>query len=379
MGEYRGLGSRAAVRNIINEIGPALIGADATDQRGIDRLLRELDGTSNMARLGGNATLPVSIAVAVAVAAAKQQPLWQSQCEGDGLIPLPMINILSGGAHAAGVIDIQDFLVIPMSATTFADAMRQAWLIRETARNVAIADGHPGHLVADEGGLGLGFPTNRGALDFLERVVSVAGLELGQDIAFAIDVAATQFGNADGNYRLSSEGAELTSVELVDLLSEWVDAYPIVSIEDILHEDDWAGWRYATETLGDRVQLLGDDLLVTNPDRLRRAVAENVCNAVLVKPNQIGTLSDAKQVVADAKAASYRTVLSARSGETEDSWLADLAVGWSTGQIKVGSTHRSERTAKWNRLLAIEATDLPKTTHYAGAGALGRSRKEGPR
>jgi enolase len=286
------------------------------------------------------------------------------------LLPLPMVNIISGGAHSGRSIDVQDFLAVPLGAGSFAEAVEWTARVRAGTAEELTSRGLPVALVADEGGLGPLLPTNRSALDVLVAGIERAGLRPGDEVGIAIDVAATQFLRDDGRYVLAAEGRELTSDELVEELADWCAAYPIVSLEDALAEDDWAGWATATRQLAGR-QLLGDDLFVTNPDRLHRGITDGVANAVLVKPNQIGTLSTARSVVRAAHAAGYATVLSARSGETEDDWLADLAVGWRTGQIKVGSTMRSERTAKWNRLLRIE-TELGDRAEYVGAAALSR-------
>lgn len=365
---YGGNGVLRAVRNVREVIAPVLVGRAADDQFGLDQTMRELDGWDGLARLGANAILAVSVAASIAAAAARDIPLYRAVSGGQApLLPLPMVNIISGGAHAGRSIDVQDFLVVPVGARSFAEAIEWASRVREGTATWLNDRGHATVLVADEGGLSAPLPSNRSALDALMGGIQNAGLGPGEDIAIAIDVAATQFETDDG-YVLSAEGRTLTSEEWVEELAQWCASYPIVSIEDPLGEDDWDGWALATDRLGGR-QLLGDDLFVTNPQRLRRGVRDGIANAVLVKPNQIGTLSTALEVVRIAQAASFATVLSARSGETEDSWLADLAVGWRTGQLKVGSTTRSERTAKWNRLLAIER-DLGEDAEYVGAAAL---------
>jgi enolase len=271
-----------------------------------------------------------------------------------------MFNILSGGAHAAQAVDVQDFLVIPVGASSFAEALEWGWRVRRAAVDVATDRGlgAAAALVADEGGLGLALGSNRAALELLSEAIDRSGLAPGEQVAIALDVAATQLvvgGGGTTRYRLAAEQREVDAAGLLDELEQWVDAHPVVSIEDPLGDDDWAGWAEASARLGSRVQLIGDDLFVTDLERLRQGVGRSVANAVLVKPNQTGTLSGAKAVVDEAKAAGYATVVSARSGETEDAWLSDLAVGWGAGQIKVGSLTRSERTAKWNRLLRIEA------------------------
>jgi enolase len=350
---YGGKGVRGAVEAFRSEIAPALAGRDAGDLDATDAALRELDGTPSLERLGANAVLAASVACARAAAASRGLPLWVALAEGPPLLPMPMVNIVSGGAHAGGLVDVQDLLTVPVGATTFAEAIEWASRVRAATAAAFRERGHDVSLVADEGGLAARLPSNRAALDLLLEGIERSGLEPGAEVAVAIDVAATQL-LAGGRYVLASEGRTVTGAELVDEVAGWLDAYPIVSVEDVAAEDDEEAWRYATERLGGRVQLLGDDLFVTSPERLEAGIHDGIANAVLVKPNQIGTLATTRQVVELARAAGYATVLSARSGETEDSWLADLAVGWRTGQIKVGSTTRSERTAKWNRLLRIE-------------------------
>jgi enolase len=369
---YGGQGVRTAVGNVSGEIADAVRGLDAADQATLDTTLRTVDGTSDLGRLGANAVLAVSVAAAVAAAQARGLPVYTAVADAGvaPLLPLPMVNIISGGAHSGRTIDVQDFLAVPLAARSFAEAIEWAARVRAGTAEELSARGLPTALVADEGGLGPALPSNRSALDVLVAGISRAGLRPGDDIGIAIDVAATQFVRADGRYALATEGRELSAGEWIDELADWCRSYPIVSLEDCLAEDDWTHWPTATGRLAGR-QLLGDDLFVTNPDRLRRGIDAGVGNAVLVKPNQIGTLDTARSVVRMAHDAGYATVLSARSGETEDDWLADLAVGWRTGQIKVGSTMRAERTAKWNRLLRIE-TELGDKAEYAGAGALPR-------
>lgn len=362
-----GKGVRDVVAALRTEVSAELEGRDALDQEAVDAALRTLDGTANLSRLGANAVLAASVATALAAARSRGLPLWQALCPGPPLLPLPMVNVISGGAHAGGLIDVQDFLVVPVGARTFAEAIEWASRVRAATAAVLRDRGYDASLVADEGGLAAPLPSNRAALDVLLEGIERGGLDPGAEAAIAIDVAATQL-LADGTYVLASENRRLRAEDLVDELVAWVGDYPIVSIEDALGEDDDAGWRYATDRLAPTVQLLGDDLFVTSPARLRDGIESQIANAVLVKPNQVGTLSDARRVVEIARAAGYATVLSARSGETEDSWLADLAVGWRTGQLKVGSTTRSERTAKWNRLLRLES-EQPGAT-FAGAAVL---------
>jgi len=366
---FGGKGVREAVAAFADEIEPALVGRDALDQAGVDSALRALDGTPNLSRLGANAVLAASVACAIGAARSMGLPLWRALCPDlPPLLPLPMVNVISGGAHAGGLVDVQDFLVVPVGAATFAEAIEWASRVRAASATVLRARGHEVALVADEGGLAAPLPSNRAALDVLLEGIERSGLEPGREVAIAVDVAATQL-LADDTYVLASENRTLRADELVDEIAAWVEDYPIVSIEDALGEDDLDGWRLATGRLADRIQLLGDDLFVTSPSRLGTGIREGIANAVLVKPNQIGTLTEARRVVVMAQDAGYGTVLSARSGETEDSWLTDLAVGWRTGQLKVGSTTRSERTAKWNRLLRIES-EYPAAT-FAGRGALG--------
>ncbi len=279
-----------------------------------------------------------------------------------------MVNIISGGAHAGAAVDMQDFLIVPIGATTFAQAIEWAWRVRQGTVAVAAKRGLPVALVADEGGLGPPLPSNRAALELLVDGVTRAGLRLGTEVAIAIDVAATQLLH-EGRYHLAAEGRVLDGAALLDELVSWCADYAIVSLEDLMGEDDWAAWATASARLGRQLQLLGDDLFVTDLQRLERGIAAGVANAVLVKPNQTGTLSKARAVVERAQQVGYATVVSARSGDTEDAWLADLAVGWRAGQIKVGSLTRSERTAKWNRLLRIEA-EAGGRALFAGRAAL---------
>lgn len=341
---YRGRGVRQAVRNVVAEIGPALIGLDAADQAAIDRLLCELDGTPNKARLGANAILAVSIANLKA--ASHEKPIWR-----DGnLLPMPMVNILSGGLHAGRNVEVQDFLVIPKSATSIAHALEMIVAVYDAMRDVLSKRGLS-VLKADEGGFGPSLDSNREALDLLIAAVETAGLRPGDDIVFALDIAATHFFE-NGEYQF--EGLARPAEEMIEILATWCNRYPIVSIEDGLAEDDWDGWRKLTDALGNRMQLIGDDLFTTNPARLRRGVETKTANSVLVKMNQIGTITETLEVIQLAKANGYRTVVSARSGETEDTTMADLAVATGAGQIKIGSVNQSERLAKYNRLLRTE-------------------------
>lgn len=370
---FGGRGVRTAVSHVKGQLAAAVLGCDATDQTEVDRRLRAADGTADCSRLGANAVLSISLAAAVAAAHAADLPLHRSVADprdprSAPLLPLPMVNIVSGGAHAGWSLDIQDVLAVPLGAGSFAQAIEWAWRVRRATADILEARGLPAALVADEGGLGPALQGNRDALELVARGIERSGLRPGEDVALAVDVAASELVDPNGDYRLRAERRTLSPAGLVAELQGWAADLPIVSLEDPLGEDDWSAWQTATGALG-HLQLLGDDLFVTSEERLGWGVERNVANAVLVKPNQTGTLSEARAVVAQAHRAGYRTVLSARSGETEDSWLADLAVGWRTGQIKVGSTTRSERTAKWNRLLRIEA-DLGDAAQFAGRAAL---------
>jgi len=363
---YGGRGVRDCVRTIADEVGPALAGHDCREQRAVDDLLIELDGTTDKSRLGANTTLAVSLAVARAAATAGGLELWQHLAgAAEPLLPLPMVNMISGGAHASGGVDFQDFLAIPVGASTFAEALELSVAVRDSLGDRLAAHGLT-TLKGDEGGFGPPLASADDALAILVEAVDAAGLALGTDVAFASDVAATQlFDPATDRYRVGGE--QLTSPDLLAVLGDLVRRYPIVSLEDPVAEDDWDGWRLATELLGARVQLIGDDLFVTNGERLARGIELGVANAVLVKMNQAGTLTETLDVAAQARAAGYATVVSARSGETEDDALADLAVATRAGQIKVGSIAQSERLAKYNRLLRIEAEH---GAEFAGASEL---------
>jgi enolase len=375
---YAGLGVRRAVSHVRTELAAAVVGRAADFQRGLDDALRAADGTPSLSRLGANAVLAVSVAAAQAVSASRKQPLWQV-IGPEPLLPLPMVNIISGGAHAGALLDVQDFLIVPVGAASFSEAMEWAVRVRSGTARAAEAMGLATSLVADEGGIAGVLPTNRAALELLARGVEASGLEVGQDVGFAIDVAATQLLTPEGHYRLTAEDRILDSGELVDEVVQWCETFPVLSVEDVLGEDDWSGWTYASQQLR-HVQLIGDDLFATQPDRLSRGVAQGVANAVLVKLNQNGTLTGGLDVVTQAELAHYAAVVSARSGETEDTWLADVAVGSQAGQIKVGSTMRSERTAKWNRLLQVER-ELGSAAHgkYAGRHALVPGKTRSPR
>ncbi len=350
---FGGFDVRRAVANVGETIAPALRGRDAADQAGIDGILIDLDGTPNKARLGGNATIATSMAVLAAAAAATGTPLWRHLAGQSGVsIPAPEIQIFGGGAHAARRVDIQDFMVVCPNAGSFADALDRIAEVYRAAGGL-MAERGLAQGVADEGGFWPAFSSNEEALETLVRSIERAGFTPGADVAISLDVAASEFGAA-GRYRLALEGRELDRDGMIELLGRWIERYPIVSVEDPLAEDDPEGFRLFTEAFGDRVQVIGDDFLVTNAARIRDAAAMRACNAVLVKPNQAGTITETKAAMDAAKAVGFRTVVSARSGETEDTPVAHLAVGWNAGQIKVGSFSRSERMAKWNEVLRIE-------------------------
>jgi enolase len=353
---YGGKGVRKAVENVRSVLAPALRGANAEDQAALDGRMIELDGTPEKSRLGANAMLGVSCAVARAVAKSRLIPLW-SYLAGRrrAVVPVPMVNILSGGLHAGHNFEFQDFLAIPLGFASYAQALEAVVGVHRAARTVLEKRGCILTGVADEGGWGPRLSSNEAALDVLMEAIETARYRPGEQIAIAIDVAASHF-YAGGKYELHTEGRSLASREMIGLLATWVARYPIVSIEDGLAEDDWSAWPELTTTLGAKVQIIGDDLFVTNPTRLERGIHERAANAVLVKMNQIGTLTETFEVIDRARAAGFRAVISARSGETEDDFLADLAVASGAGQIKVGSITRSERLAKYNRLLEIESS-----------------------
>jgi enolase len=352
---YGGLGVRKAVAHVRDVLAPALVGRPVTDQEGIDRTMISLDGTANKGRLGANAILGVSLACAHAAGAARGVSLWRYlDADGRAALPLPMVNLISGGLHAGGNLDFQDFLFLPVSARSYSEALEMTVAVYRVLGAVLRKHGFEGVLVGDEGGYGPRLHHNEQAVGLILEAFAQVGLKPGSEAALALDVASSHF-YRDGAYHLHEGGGKvLDSAAMVERLVRWVRDYPIFSIEDGLAEDDWAGWRQLTEALGDTVQLVGDDLFVTNPERLKRGIRERVANAVLVKVNQIGTLTETFEVVRLAREAGYRAVISARSGETEDATLADLAVATGAGQIKIGSVARSERLAKYNQLLRIE-------------------------
>jgi len=354
-GRYDGLSVAKAARNVEAEITPALRGRPVDDQQAIDSALIELDGTANKSRLGANAVLGVSMAAARAAAASADEPLWKRLAgERPAAIPVPMINILSGGLHAGGQLEFQDFLVVPHGFDAYAESLEAAVRIHNATERLLRDAGHVLTGVADEGGLGPRLSSNREAIEILVRGIEAAGYRPGEQVSIALDVAASHF-HRDDRYELNSENRTLSESEMIDLLAAWTTDYPIVSIEDGLGEDAWEGWRELTRRIGAQTKLVGDDLFCTNLERVERGIEQGAGNAVLVKMNQIGTLTETFAVVDRAREAGFAAVISARSGETEDPFLADLATATGAGQIKVGSITRSERLAKYNRLLRIEA------------------------
>ncbi len=370
---YSGKGVTKAVENVNGPIADLLFGWDATDQRGIDLALLELDGTPNKSSLGANAILGVSLAVAKAAANALGLPLFR-YIGGvyAHVLPVPMMNILNGGAHTAWQsTDAQEFMIMPLGAETFAEALRWGSEIYHALKTVLKDRGYTA-LVGDEGGYAPALKSNAEAVEVILEAIERAGYQAGEQVAIALDPAASELYDAEsGLYHLRREGRKLSSEEMVAFWKSWVEQYPIVSIEDGLAEDDWEGWRLLTRELGDRIQLVGDDLLVTNPERVRRAIRERACNALLVKVNQIGTLTETIEAVETCQRAGWRAVTSHRSGETEDATIADLAVALNMGQIKTGAPARSDRVAKYNQLLRIEEM-LGGTARYAGWDALKR-------
>ena len=364
---YNGKGVLRAVSNVRDVIHPALMGVSPLDQSAVDGMLKELDGTSDKSRLGANAILGVSMATARAAAASLGVPPYHYLSGGSAtLLPVPMFNVLNGGRHARGSTDFQEFMVMPWSASTFSEALRAGTEIYAALLRL-IEDEGMSTTVGDEGGFAPSLPSNGDAVEMVLRAVRAAGYEPGPDCGIALDTAATEL-YRDGAYHLDREELRLTSEEMVEYYADWVERYPIVSIEDGLAEDDWEGWELLTRRLGDRVQLVGDDLFTTNVERISRGVETGAGNSVLIKPNQIGTLTETLEAVDVTKAAGWTTVMSHRSGETEDTTIADLSVAWETGQIKAGAPCRSERLAKYNRLLKIEE-ELGADARYAGSGA----------
>ena len=364
---YLGKGVKKAVANVNGAIAEALKGFDAADQKGLDARLVNLDGTDNKGRLGANALLGVSLANAHAVAASKKMPLW-AHLAGDRapVLPVPMMNIINGGAHADNNVDMQEFMVLPVGMDSFAEALRCGTEVFHSLKSVLKGRGL-GTAVGDEGGFAPDLRSNEEAIEVILEAINKAGYAAGEDVLLGLDVASTEFFD-NGKYNLVGEGKRLTSEQFVDFLAGWAKQYPIVTIEDGMAEDDWSGWKLLTERVGSTVQLVGDDLFVTNPRIFREGIDKGVANAILIKVNQIGTLTETLEAIAMADANRYAAIVSHRSGETEDTTIADIAVATTATQIKTGSLCRSDRVAKYNQLLRIEEA-LGAKARYAGRGA----------
>ena len=364
---YLGKGVRQAVENVNGPIAKALADFDGADQAGLDRRLIDLDGTENKGRLGANALLGVSMANAHAVAASKKQPLWQHLAGGREVsLPVPMMNIINGGAHADNNVDLQEFMVLPVGMDSFSEALRAGTEVFHALKSVLKGRGLS-TAVGDEGGFAPDLRSNEEALETILEAIGKVGYRAGEDVLLGLDVASSEFFE-NGKYNLTGEGKRLTSEQFVDFLANWAAQYPIVTIEDGMAEHDWAGWKLLTERLGNTVQLVGDDLFVTNPKIFRDGIDQGVANAILIKVNQIGTLTETLEAIAMADAAHYAAVVSHRSGETEDTTIADIAVATTATQIKTGSLCRSDRVAKYNQLLRIEEA-LGSAARYAGRDA----------
>jgi enolase len=364
---YQGKGVKKAVANVNTTIADALTGFDSADQAGLDSKLVNLDGTENKGRLGANALLGVSLANAHAVAASKRQPLWQHLAAGREVsLPVPMMNIINGGAHADNNVDMQEFMVLPVGCDSFAEALRCGTEIFHSLKSVLKAKGL-GTAVGDEGGFAPDLKSNEEAIEVILEAIGKAGYRAGEDVLLGLDVASSEFFD-NGKYNLVGEGKRLTSEQFVDFLAGWSAQYPIITIEDGMAENDWAGWKLLTDRLSSKVQLVGDDLFVTNPKIFQDGIRQGVANAILIKVNQIGTLSETLEAIAMAEANRYAAIVSHRSGETEDTTIADIAVATTATQIKTGSLCRSDRVAKYNQLLRIEEA-LGAQARYAGRGA----------
>ena len=364
---YGGKGVLQAVKNINEQIAPAIKGMAATDQEAIDRKLIELDGTDNKSRLGANAILGTSLAVAHAAANSLDMPLYRYLGQAnDYTLPVPLLNILNGGRHAANSTDFQEFMVVPAGATSFSQSLQMGTEVYHSLKKV-LKDMGLSTNVGDEGGFAPSLPSNKEAIEAVLTAIEQAGYQPGRDCFIALDPAASEF-YQDGRYVLEREGTRLTSAEMVEFYVKWISAYPIISIEDGMAEDDWDGWKLITEKMGDKVQLVGDDLYTTNVSRLSRGIEIKASNSILIKLNQIGTLTETISAIRMAQEAGWTAIVSHRSGETEDTTIADLAVGLNAGQIKSGAPCRSERTAKYNRLLSIE-DELGQAAHFTGMGA----------
>jgi len=368
---YLGKGVTKAVAHVNGELRSAVVGLDAADQKALDHKMIALDGTENKGRLGANAILGVSLAAARASAQEAGKPLYAYlNNSGEYILPVPMMNIINGGAHADNSVDMQEFMILPVGAPNFREALRYGAEVFHALKKV-LHDRGMATGVGDEGGFAPNLPSNESAIEVILQAISDAGYVAGKDIFLGLDVASSEF-YKDGYYHLESEGKKFTSEEFVDYMAAWVDKYPIISIEDGLAEGDWHGWGIMTDKLGSRIQIVGDDLFVTNPSILKKGIEAKVANSILIKVNQIGSLTETLEAIDMAHAAGYTTVMSHRSGETEDSTIADLAVATRSGQIKTGSLSRSDRIAKYNRLLKIEA-ELGNKATYAGKSAFKRA------
>ena len=364
---YLGKGVLQAVENINTEICEAIIGLDASEQTFIDKILIDLDGTDNKSRLGANALLAVSMAVAKAAAEESGLPLYRYLGGAGGMqLPVPMMNVINGGAHANNNLDLQEFMVIPHGFQTFREALRCGAEIFHALKKLIDAKGMP-TTVGDEGGFAPNLPNNESALQLIMEAIAAAGYQAGAQVSIGLDCASSEFFK-DGKYDIASENRKLSAAELTDMLAGWVAKYPIISIEDGMAEGDWAGWKILTDKLGKKVQLVGDDLFVTNTKILREGISQGIANSILIKVNQIGTLTETLAAIEMAKRAGYTSVISHRSGETEDTTIADIAVATNAGQIKTGSLSRSDRIAKYNQLLRIEE-ELGETASYPGRDA----------
>lgn len=368
---YLGRGVRTAVANLVGPVAEAIVGRDAGDQEGLDAALVAVDGSPNKGTLGANALLAASLASARAVAVARGLPLFESLGGSDAtLLPVPMMNILNGGAHAPNNVDLQEFMIMPVSADTFAEGLRTGVEIFHHLKNVLAEQGR-GTAVGDEGGFAPDLGSNEEAVEVILRAIERAGYRPGEDVVLALDAAASEFHDENGYTFRWSSGDRRNAGEMVDFWKDWLDRYPIASIEDPMDENDWEGWKALTAAVGDRVQLVGDDVFVTNTEILQRGIRDGVANALLVKVNQIGTLTETLQAIEAASQAGYRSVISHRSGETEDVFIADLAVATGAGQIKTGSASRTDRVAKYNQLLRIEEQLGPRA-RYPGRSLFSR-------
>ncbi|AGA90118.1 phosphopyruvate hydratase [Thioflavicoccus mobilis 8321] len=365
-GRYGGKGVLQAVANITGELREALLGFEVGDQEALDRRMIELDGTDNKGRLGANAILGISLAAAHAAAQERSLPLYRAIASGPYRLPVPMMNIINGGAHAANSVDFQEFMILPVGAASVREAVRYGAEVFHALKSVLGARGLATS-VGDEGGFAPDLPSNEAAVEVILEAIAKAGYKAGEDIYLGLDVASSEF-YEDGQYHLAGEKRRLDAAGLVDLLADWVERYPILTIEDGMAEGDWAGWQLLSERLGDRVQLVGDDIFVTNTRILQEGIDKGIANSILIKVNQIGTLTETRAAIDMAHAAGYTNVISHRSGETEDTTIADLAVAANTGQIKTGSLSRSDRVAKYNQLMRIE-DQLGDEAVYAGRSA----------